>query len=226
MGGPNKAEKIVVRDTMPAERPGERLPSLRGVERDLDIAFDAIVERNSAPPALERLESLGEKRDTLLTPGQERLFQTSREPMVAGSEIHDVLRTLYEFQATAGLVPGFETDPVFLGLRYQIESVEGLLVDFGPDLIVDAEWSDFYLTARDRMLTAADEILTTGDLSFFTKMDLELALDDVRMATYRLGQETYAPDVASTAVEAGANVMAGGSVFDFSGTFERIFLGE
>jgi hypothetical protein len=223
-----KAGEIVARDRIPVDRPGERLPSLRGVERDLDVAFDAIVERDSSRPPLERLELIGERRDTVLTPGQERFFETSSEPMVPGSEIHDVLRTLYEFQATAGILEGYETEPVFIGLRWQLESVENLLVDFGPDLVVDAQWKDFYESAQNKMRDAADEILTTGELSFLTKMDLELALDDVRMATFRLGQETYGatPELAAAAAEAGANVLAGGLVLEFGHLFERIFLGD
>jgi hypothetical protein len=59
-------------------------------------------------------------------------------------------------------------------------------------------------------------------------MDLELALDDVRMATFRLGQETYGatPELAAAAAEAGANVLAGGLVLEFGHLFERIFLGD
>lgn len=203
-----KAIELGTRDTLRAEDLGrDDRSTFRDIDVDVNRAFDGILKTQPSPgndafakAPLEKLSDLGEGRDTILTPGQERLFQSDLEPMEPGFEAFDVLRTVYEFEAAAAVLEGYETEPVFEGLRYQVQGLESVLADFGSDIVVDAERGEIFETARQKMQTAADEIVTTGELSIATKLDLELALDDARMAAYRLGQEAYGDPVAESLI--------------------------
>lgn len=216
-----KAIELGTRDTIRMEELGrEDRSTFRDIDLDVDRALDAILQTQPSPgndafakAPLERLSALAEGRGSPLTAGQQRLFQSDPEPMAPGFEAFDVLRTLYEFEAATSLVKDYATEPAFEGLRRQVEELESVLSDFGSDISVDAERAEYLETARQKMADAAGEIVATGDLSVMTKLDLELALDDARMAIYRLGQEAYAPPVSGPvdALVAGASAASSGA---------------